>query len=77
MHIYQYNRFGFVHFLCLKHNFSTLVVFVHYNGILNTTLRQKKLVIIVSSSSLNRKHLWLRVAQCGLALIKKIVSDLV
>lgn len=24
MHIYQYNRFGFVHFLCLKHNFSTL-----------------------------------------------------
>ena len=71
MHIYQYNRFGFVHSLCLKHDFSTLDVFVHYTGILNTTLRQKKLVIIVSSSSLNRKHLWLRVAQCRLALIKK------
>lgn len=71
MHIYQYNRFGFVHPLCLKHNFSTLDVFVHYNGILNTTLRQKKLVIIVVSSSLNRKHLLLRLAQCRLALIKK------
>lgn len=69
--IYLYNRLDFVRCLCLKHNFSTLDGFVHHTGSLNTTSRLKKLVLIVSSSLLNNKHLWLRVAQCGFALIKK------
>lgn len=69
--IYLYNRLDFVQSLCLKHSFSILDGFVHYTGSLNTTSGLKKLVLIVSSSLLNNKHLWLRVAQCGFALIKK------